>query len=192
MIKTICIFCSSSEDLDDSYYNLANNLGNKIGKLNLTMVHGAGGIGLMKRLSEASIKQNGKVIGVIPELLNKPGIVWNNHTELIITPDMKTRKEKMRELADAFIALPGGFGTLEELLEVITLKQLKYHSKPIVIINQRKFYDALIKQFEVFFNQGFANPNYNKLFYITEDIDMAIEYILNYQHKNIYDKYLRK
>jgi cytokinin riboside 5'-monophosphate phosphoribohydrolase len=191
MVKTVCVFCSSSEDLDESFYELASKLGSKIGQLKLKMIHGAGGIGLMRRLSEACLEQNGEVIGVIPSLLNKPGIVWTKHTELIITPDMKTRKETMRELSDAFIALPGGFGTLEELLEVITLKQLKYHSKPIVIINQNNFYSNLIKQFEQYYIQGFANAEYKKLYFVTEDIEEAINYITNYKHINIYDKYLK-
>lgn len=191
MIKTICVFCSSSEDLDNSYYDLARKLGSKIGQSKLRMIHGAGGIGLMRHLSEASLKQNGEVIGVIPELLNKPGIVFTKHSELIITPDMKTRKETMRNLADAFIALPGGFGTLEELMEVITLKQLKYHSKPIVIINHNNFYSNLIKQFEQFYEQGFANIEYQKLYYVTENIEDAINYINDYKHENIYDKYLK-
>lgn len=191
MVKTVCVFCASSEDLAEEYYKLASDCGKIIGENSLTLVHGGGIIGLMGRISDSALKYGSHVIGVVPELLNKKGIVSDNQHELIVTADMKDRKEWMRNNSDAFIALPGGFGTLEELLEVITLKQLKYHSKPIVVINTNGFFDAILQQFEKFYSEGFANPNYSKLFYVCKSANEAIDYVLNYKHKNIYDKYLK-
>jgi len=153
MKKTICVFCSSSEDLDKKYYEVAEELGKKIGLQNFDLIHGAGDIGLMGVLMKSAAAAGCKVTGVVPERLNRANIVSDKHQTLVITADMKDRKEYMRSSSDVFIALPGGFGTLEELSEVITLKQLKYHSKPIIIINSYGFYDNLLKQFEVFYNQ---------------------------------------
>ncbi|NLA23633.1 MAG: TIGR00730 family Rossman fold protein [Bacteroidales bacterium] len=189
--KAICVFCASSEDLDDIYYKKAENLGKTIAQTNFNLVHGGGMIGLMGRVSKAAIENGAKVIGIVPEALNIEGVVSDYDSEIIVTKDMMTRKAKMRELADAYIAMPGGFGTFEELLEVITLKQLKYHEKPIVILNFNKYFEHLIKQFEQAFKQNFANENYRKLYFISESIDEAINYIKNYKHENIYDKYLK-
>lgn len=191
-MKTVCVFCSSSEDLRQEYYEVANNLGLELAKNELELIHGAGTIGLMGALMRTANKNGVKVIGVAPERLNRENIVSDEYQELIITPDMKERKEYMRANSDAFIALPGGFGTLEEVLEVITLKQLKYHSKPIVLINLEGFYDNLLKLFEVFYNENFANEAYRKLYYVCEEPSEAIAYIKNYKPQNIYDKYLKE
>lgn len=191
MKKNICVFCSSSEDLDDKYYNIAKEMGKQLGTNNYDLIHGAGSIGLMGVMMKNAVKAGCKVIGVVPERLNKANIVSDKYQELIITPDMKERKEYMRTNAEAFIALPGGFGTLEELLETITLKQLKYHSKPIVIINAYNFYEPLLQQFNVFYNENFTNESYKKLYHICETPKDALEYINNYKPENIYDKYLK-
>lgn len=192
MSKTICVFCSSSEDLDIKYYNLAKDLGKLIGISEYNLIHGAGSIGLMGVLMKSAAENGSQVTGVVPEHLNRKNIVNEDFQKLIITKDMKDRKEFMRNNSDVFIALPGGFGTLEELLEVITLKQLKYHSKPIIIINAYGFYDKLLNQFNEFYNQGFTNISYKALYYITNNLSDAFEYVNNYKPENIYDKYLRE
>lgn len=192
MINTICVFCSSSEDLDSKYYQIAEDLGIMMGKESYNLIHGAGSIGLMGVLMKSAIKSGCKVTGVVPERLNRDNIVTDKGQTLIITADMKDRKEYMRSNSDAFMALPGGFGTLEEFAEVITLKQLKYHNKPIVILNPFGFYDNLLNQFEVFYNQQFAIKSYRNLYYVTEDLKDAFNYLKDYQPTNIYDKYLRE
>jgi uncharacterized protein (TIGR00730 family) len=192
MVKTICVFCSSSEDLDNKYYNLAKELGKLIGQTGYNLIHGAGSIGLMGVLMKSAAENGSEVTGVVPEHLNRKNIVNEDFQKLVITKDMKDRKEFMRNNSDAFIALPGGFGTLEELMEVITLKQLKYHSKPIVIINANNYYFNLLEQFNEFYNQKFANISYKALYYVTDNISDALNYIDSYKHENIYDKYLRE
>lgn len=192
MIKTICVFCSSSEDLNEKYYDLANDLGQQIGISGYNLIHGAGNIGLMGVLMKAASRNGSKVTGVVPEHLNRKNIVTEDFQELVITKDMKDRKEFMRSNSDAFIALPGGFGTLEELSEVITLKQLKIHNKPIVIVNSYGFYNNLLNQFNEYFEQGFTNISYKALYYVTENITDSLKYIRSYKHENIYDKYLRE
>lgn len=192
MKDKICVFCSSSEDLDQKYYSVANELGEIIAKNNFDLIHGAGTIGLMGALMKSAFACGCKVIGVVPERLNRDNIVCNLHQELVVTPDMKERKEFMRTNASAFIALPGGFGTLEEVLEVITLKQLKYHNKAIVIVNSFGYFDQLLKQFDYMFETGFAIEAYKSLYYIAQTPEEAINYIKNYTPEHIYDKYLRE
>ncbi|MDR2835965.1 MAG: TIGR00730 family Rossman fold protein [Bacteroidales bacterium] len=189
-IENICVFCGSSEDLVQEYYSTANKLGELIVENNYGLIHGGGIIGLMGALTKGAASKNGKIIGVVPEFLNRPNIANSNNQELVITKDMKERKEFMRQNACAFIALPGGFGTLEEVAEVITLKQLKYHSKQIIFINTLNYYDKLLDFFEELYDQNFANLNYKKLYKIVNTPEQAIEQIKNYQFENIYDKYL--
>jgi hypothetical protein len=190
--KTICVFCSSSEDLANKYYSLANELGALLGEKNYNLIHGAGSIGLMGVLMKSASNAGCSVTGVVPERLNRPNIVSDEHQNLVITADMKDRKEYMRKNSDAFIALPGGYGTLEELLEIITLKQLKYHTKPIVIINFDGFYDMLLNQFEVFYAENFTNSSYKDLYHVCVTANDALKYIADYEPKNIYDKYLKE
>lgn len=190
-IRSVCVFCSSSEALDEKYYRLAEELGKKIGENNLRLIHGAGKIGLMGVLSRTVKKLNCHVTGVIPETLNKEGITSETDDEIIVTDSMHERKRIMREKADAFIALPGGFGTLEELLEIITLKQLRYHKKPIVIINYSHFYDNLIHQFEQMFGQQFSKKEYRNLYFIAENVNDAFEYLNSYKYSITEDKWFR-
>ncbi len=190
MDKMICVFSSSSDNLEKKYYDLAESLGVEMGKNSYDLIHGAGIVGLMGTLMRSVYESNCKVTGVVPEKLNKGSIVNDKLQKLVVTADMKDRKEYMRAHASAFIALPGGFGTLEEILEVITLKQLQYHNKPIVIINYNGFYDNLLALFETFYQQQFANKVYQKLYYVCDNPKDAIDYIKNYKAIEIHDKYL--
>lgn len=192
MIKNICVFCSSSDDLAERYYEVAVSLAEVLAENNFNLIHGAGSIGLMGVLMRRCNDLGVQITGVVPEKLNKSHIVCDKSQKIVVTNDMKERKEYMRQNSEAFIALPGGFGTLEELMEVITLKQLKYHSKPIVIINTCNFYDNLLEHFEIMYSQKFANDSYRSLYYIANAPGDAINYIKNYRHSNVYDKYLRE
>ncbi|MCK9254865.1 MAG: TIGR00730 family Rossman fold protein [Bacteroidales bacterium] len=192
MENKLCVFCSSSDDLDKKYYKLAEDLVLEIKKSKYSIMHGAGSIGLMGSLLNAANKNNVNIIGVVPEKLNKPHIVNSETQKVVVTKDMKDRKEYLRNKSFAFIALPGGFGTLEEILEVITLKQLKYHNKAIVFVNAYGYFDNLFKQFEYMFETNFANQAYKNIYFIANTPSEAINYINNYKHENIYDKYLRE
>lgn len=187
----ICVFCGSSEDLKNSYYTLAENLGKQIGEHGHDVIYGAGKIGLMGRVALETRNHGGKTIGIIPKRLKIEGVVSTEDTELIVTEDMKERKSIMTEKSDAFLALPGGFGTMEELLEVITLKQLQYHNKAIVILNSDGFFDELLVFFERMYSENFANPSYRKLYQVVDSENDAIAALENYTHEHIYDKYLK-
>lgn len=190
MNKTICVYSSSSSNIDRLYFEVAEKLGAAIALRGDALLFGGGMIGLMGATAKAVHKHHGKVIGVIPKALNIKGVVYDYCDELIVTEGMRERKAVMDARSDAFIALPGGFGTLEEVLEIITLKQLKYHNKPVVILNTGGFYDSLLAQFRKIIDQKFAKPQSKGLFYVTNDSNEALEYIDNYQPIIIKEKWL--
>ena len=187
-MKNICVYASSSIKLKDVYYQAASDLGRRIAQRGWGIVFGAGTRGLMGALARGAAEHDGNIIGVIPDLMNKTGIVYEQCTTLYNTPTMRERKALMEENADAFVALPGGFGTLEEILEIITLKQLGYHSKPVVLLNINGFYDHLIKQFEETVHQSFAEPSTIDAFAVFDDIDNALSYIDTYSPQDSYLK----
>lgn len=185
----ICVFSSSSNAIADIYFEEAKNLGELIGKNNHTLINGGANVGLMEATTLAASQSGAKTIGIIPERMIDRSLASDNSHEVIITNDMQERKARMRELSDAFIALPGGFGTLEEILEVITLKQLSYHKKPIVFINTGNFYEHLIKQFERSYLELFAKSQYKKLYHIVDSAREALNYIENYKPEEIDSKW---
>ena len=180
MDKNICVFCSSSDHLSDKYYEAAKKLGTAIGNSGNHIVYGGTNVGLMHASALATKNSGGKVIGVIPELIKSKGIASDYADELIITTDMKERKEVIRDRSDAFIALPGSFGTLEEIMEVITLKQLGYHYKAIVFVDVDGFYSALKAQFEMQYQENFANESFRQMYVFVDNAEDALDYINNY------------
>lgn len=184
-MKSICVFCSSSDVVEDIFKKEAKDLGHLLLKNSISLIYGGAKVGMMGILAKTIIEGKGHVIGVIPELIHQHRLSEESVNELIITEDMKSRKAKMAELSDAFIALPGGFGTLEELVEVITLKQLGYHQKPIVIINTCGFYDKLDSLFEMFYDTKFAKSEYRNLYYFANNPEEAILYLKNYNHQEL-------
>ncbi len=176
----ICVFCSSSNAISDLYFEEARNLGTLIGKENHTLVNGGANVGLMETMTISARNAGAKTIGVIPEMLRDRSLASDNSHQVIVAPNMHERKAKMREISDAFIAMPGGFGTLEEILEVITLRQLSYHTKPIVFINTNGFFNHLFKQIEISYSESFAKEIYRELYFIAKNSTEALEYIKNY------------
>ena len=184
-IKRVCVFASSCNYLEKSYYEAASEFGELLGKSGYDMVYGGSSLGLMWVCAE-KVKQNGaQLIGVMPERLHNMGVHTDECVELFITPCMRSRKAKMDELSDAVVALAGGFGTLEELSEMIVQKQLGYNNKPIVILNTNGFYDKLIEFFDEIINQKFARDTAKKLYFVASTPKEVIEYIKNYQPENL-------
>ena len=176
----ICIFSSSSNGIDSIYVDETVKLSRLIGEQNHTLVNGGANVGLMETVLKEAKDAGAKTIGVIPEKLNGHKLASEHADELIVSKDMMERKSIMRDLSDAFIALPGGFGTLEEILEVITLKQLDYHSKAIVFLNTNGFYNDLFKQFEKSFEEKFAKEAYRNLYHIANSSEEVMKYLANY------------
>lgn len=176
----ICVFSSSSNAIPEIYTDEAKRLGNMIGTGGHVLINGGANVGLMEVVTVAARQSGAKTIGIIPERLIGRSLASDNAHEVIVTEDMPLRKARMREMADAFIALPGGFGTLEEILEVITLRQLSYHTKPVVFINTNNYFRYLLKQFEVAYQEMFAKEIYRKLYYVADNAREAMDYIAAY------------
>jgi uncharacterized protein (TIGR00730 family) len=185
----ICVYCSSSNAVPDIYFETAKKLGQLIGENGHSLVYGGANVGLMEQIAVSAKECNGKITGIIPQKIHDKQLSSNHPDELIVTSTMDERKALMRDMSDAFIALPGGFGTLEEILEVITLKQLDYHRKPIVFINVNNFFDDLFAQFEKSYLENFAKENYRKLFASVHTPESALNYILDYRYEEMGPKW---
>ena len=177
----ICVFSSSSNAISDVYVSEAIDLAKMIGKAKYCLINGGSNVGLMDIVTREAGLHGAKSIGIIAEKLRDFNLASIHAHEIIVSGDMMDRKAKMRELSDSFIALAGGFGTLEEILEVITLKQLGYHHKAVVFINTNGFYDDLFRQFEKSYDELFARESYRKLYFIAQNASEAMHYLLNYQ-----------
>jgi cytokinin riboside 5'-monophosphate phosphoribohydrolase len=185
----ICVFSSSSNAIADVYVNEAIDLAMLIGQSNFCLINGGSNVGTMDVITREAGKHGAKTIGIIPEKLRDFNLASIHAHEIIVSGDMMDRKFKMREMSDAFIALAGGFGTLEEILEVITLKQLGYHHKAIVFINTNGFYDDLFRQFEKSYEEKFAKENYRKLYFVADNSAQAMNYLRNYQPEETINKW---
>jgi uncharacterized protein (TIGR00730 family) len=162
---TVCIFASSSSRINEEYGVAASELGRLLAEAGISVVYGGGGIGLMGKLADSVIENNGKITGVIPTFMKDEGWDHSAVKDMILTPDMSERKKRMFNLADAVIALPGGVGTLEELTEAITLKQLGIFKGPIVILNTLNFYKSFLDFLD----------------------NMVTGHFLRYEHKGIWE-----
>ncbi len=180
-IKNVCVFASSCDYLDKSYYSAAAELGELLAKNNMNMVYGGSSLGMMWACASKVKENGGKIFGVMPERLYNMGVSTDECVELTVTPCMRTRKAKMDEMSDAVVALAGGFGTLEELSEMIVQKQLGYNSKAIVILNTNGFYDNLLNFFDDICKKNFAKVDARGLYYVADTPQEAIEYLKNYK-----------
>ena len=176
----ICVFSSSSNAIPDIYFDDARHLGQLIGAEGWDLIYGGANVGLMHCCAEAARENGSKTVGIIPELIHAHRLSNPNDSEQIITPNMRERKYLMRKRSDAFIALPGGFGTLEEILEVITLKQLNYHNKAVIFINTNGFYNPLLSQFDLAYQETFAKESYRENYFVASTPEEAIAYINTY------------
>ena len=177
MAHSICVFCASSDHVEDAYMACARDLGAGMAERGHTLVYGGGNNGLMGQLSTVMAAMSGSMVGVIPRRLRDLGYAFDAADEMIVTDGMRERKAVMEERADGFIGLPGGFGTLEELLEIITLRQLRMLDKPIVILNVRGFFDNLLAQFETAYSERFVDPSNRSLYHVTSSVHGAIDHI---------------
>lgn len=188
--QNICVFASSSNNLDSIYYEHAREIGILIGKAGCNIVYGGSRLGLMYACAGAVKEFGGKIYGIMPERLADMGCANpEDCEEFILTSGMRERKAKLDEISDAVIALSGGFGTLEELSEIIVQKQLGYNQKPIVILNTEGFYDKLIDFFETIINNRFANEKSRELYYVAQTPLEAINYINNYSPQQYVSKF---
>ena len=163
-LRRVTVFCASSQDVPQAYHLLAEDLGRRIAGAGWELVFGGGGTGLMGTLGRAALDAGGRVRGVILEQFVAMGIGLEGCTELEVLLDLRPRKARMEELADAFLALPGGLGTLEELSEVLVRKQIGCHAKPVVIVSPGGFFDPLLQFFRRAHQEGFIGPEVDRLY----------------------------
>ncbi len=185
----IAVFCASAPQLDDVYVSAAARLGKLLGEAGWELVYGGTNRGLMKVVAEATIAAGGKVTGIIPECIHERGWAAEGLDQLIVAPDMKERKYLLREHSDAFVALPGGWGTLEEITEVITLKQLGQHNKPIVFLNTAGFYTKLMDFIDGIEKSGFIAPVYKQLYEVVNRPEELMDAIVKSRQKEFAGKY---
>ena len=162
-IKNICVYSASSTKIDPIYFEAAEELGKILAQKHINLINGAGCLGLMCRISDAALAAGGTVTGVIPRFMVEQGWHHKGLTRLIETESMHERKQLMADLSDGVIALPGGCGTLEELLEIITWKQLGLYLKPIVILNTNGFYNPLLEMFQQAISQNFMRKEHGNI-----------------------------
>lgn len=166
MIRHLCVYAASSNTVAPHYAEAAADLGARMAARGLTLVYGGGKVGLMGVLARAVHANGGRVIGVIPTYLRTVELAYEAADELVVTRDLREREAVMESRADAFVALPGGFGTLEEVLEALTLRLLHQHRKPVVFLNTAGFWDPLLQMFERFYTERFARPESRSLYHV--------------------------
>lgn len=180
-MKTVCVYCGSSNGVDPRYADIARQLAATLVDQNLQLVYGGGNVGLMGILATEVMRLGGEVTGVIPQLLMDLEVGHQSLTRLHIVKDMHERKALMTQLSDAFIALPGGIGTLEELFEMLTWRQLGFHLKPVGILNALGFYDGLLQFLDFQVGQGFLNPHQRTLLHQSEHAADLIALLKHHQ-----------
>lgn len=176
-ISRVTVYAASSSQVAQEYLDAAAELGSLLASRGIGVVYGAGRLGLMGRLADAALQNGGEVTGVIPQFMVDNGWCRENLTELVVTPDMHRRKEQMAALADATIALPGGVGTLEELLEIITWKQLGLYAHPIVILNTRGYFNPLLQMLTKAADERFMRDIHRSLWQVASTPAQAVELI---------------
>lgn len=189
MKKNICVYCSSSNHLDQKYYKLAQELGYKMAQKGYGLVYGGTNMGCMGQVANTVLHNGGEVLGVIPEIINEKGFANPNLAKIVVTKDMRERKATMEANSDIFITLPGGFGTFEEVFEIMVAKQLGYHQKAIIIMNLDNYYSPMLQMFENIYSEKFAKEETRELYFVANSVDEAFNYLENYEAKEFVMKW---
>jgi uncharacterized protein (TIGR00730 family) len=180
-IQSILVYCGSARGNNSAYTEAAQRLGSVLAADKIKLVYGGGSIGLMGVVADAVMKNKGEVIGVIPKFLNVKEVGHGGLTSLIEVSSMHERKAKMEEMCDAAIALPGGYGTLDELFEILTWSQLGLHRKPIGILNVNGYFNGLIAQLDTMVTEGFLSPANRRLLIESDDVTELLNLLKNFQ-----------
>ncbi|MCS3282729.1 TIGR00730 family Rossman fold protein [Bacteroides salyersiae] len=176
-INSVCVYSASSSKIDKVYFEAAGRLGKLFAERRIRLVNGAGSIGLMRSVADAVLENGGEVTGVIPRFMVEQGWHHTGLTRLVEVESMHERKQLMADLSDAVIALPGGCGTLEELLEVITRKQLGLYLNPIVILNTNDFFDPLLDQLKRAIDENFMRRQHGDIWHVAATPEEAVELV---------------
>lgn len=176
-LGSVCVFCGSRPGLDPAFTDAAAAMGKAIATRGLTLVYGGARVGLMGTLANAALAAGGRVIGVIPKGLQKKEIVHDGLTELFLTETMHERKDRMIALSDAFVSLPGGFGTYDELFETLTLAQIGFHDKPNALLNTKGFFDPMVALMKHTIDHSFAAPEHAGLVIVESEPERLLDQV---------------
>lgn len=191
-LTSICVYCGSADGLAPVYVSAAEETGRLLAENHIRLVYGAGKTGLMGAVADGALRAHGDVVGVVPENLNTPQLIHAGLTQLDVTPDIHTRKARMSALADAFIALPGGYGTLDELFETLTWAQIGIHQKPVGILNTNRYYDPLLEMIKRAEAEKFIYAEHLCLLVIDDDPGKLLAKIMQYQHPEGLDRWVNR
>lgn len=190
-MKYVCVFCGSSMGVQPAYQQAAVAMGKALARRELGLVYGGGNVGLMSTIADATLAAGGEVIGVIPDFLVAKEIAHTGLTQLHIVNSMHERKTMMAQLSDAFVALPGGYGTLEEFCEILTWAQLGLHQKPFGLLNVNGYYSSLLKFFDQAVTEEFLRPIHRCLVLQASEPENLLDLLADYQPQNV-DKWISK
>jgi uncharacterized protein (TIGR00730 family) len=191
MMQAVCVFCGSSFGDKPIYRKTAERMGRTLAERGLTLVYGGGNVGLMGVMADAALEAGGRVVGVIPRALVDWEVAHDGLTELVVVPSMHERKARMAEASDAFIALPGGYGTFEEFCEVLTWSQLGLHRKPCGVLNVDGYYDPLLALFARAVQDRFLGEDHRDLVLADTDVDALLDRVATYQPVEITKRFDR-
>ena len=176
-IASVCVYSASSTKIDPVYFDTAYELGTLLGQQQIRLINGAGNMGLMSAVSDAALAAGGEVTGVIPRFMVEQGWHHTGLTRLVEVESMHERKKMMADLSDAVIALPGGCGTLEELLEIITWKQLGLYLNPVVILNVKGYFDPLLAMLQRAVEENFMRTQHGSIWHVAKTVREAVELV---------------
>jgi uncharacterized protein (TIGR00730 family) len=191
-MKTVCVYCGSSDKMSDDYLLAARQMGAAIARRQLTLAYGAGSTGMMGALADGALEAGGEVIGVIPEMFATPVLMHTHLTRLEIVASMHVRKQRLVDISDAFIALPGGYGTFEELFEILTWAQIGLHTKPVGLLNSKRYFDPLLSAIEHARAEGFMYAEHGSLFVYSEQPEELLDLLAKYQYPQGMEKWLTR
>jgi uncharacterized protein (TIGR00730 family) len=181
VLKRVCVFCGSSPGRDPMYLDAADRLGRAIARRGWEIVYGGAHVGLMGRVADAALAEGGRVVGVIPRSMVEREIAHTRLSELLVVTSMHERKAMMERLADGFIALPGGMGTLEEICEIFTWGQLGLHAKPCALMNVGGYYDPFLQMLDRAVGAGFLKPAHRAMVLVEDDPDVLLSRFASYE-----------
>ena len=182
--QSLALYCGSSTGNNPAYAEEAARFGEMCARKSLTLYYGGGSIGLMAAAANAALSHGGRVIGVAPDFFTKGAVLATNLTEMVLVKTMSERKQLLEQRADAFVVFPGGYGTMDELFEMITDAQLGMHFKPIAVYNYLGYYDLLIKQLDKFLEEGFLRPFHHSLLITAENLEELFAKLDAYENTN--------
>lgn len=191
-MKTVCVYCGSSDKMSEAYLNSACQMGAAIARRGLVLSYGAGCTGMMGAVADGALGAGGEVVGVIPEMFATSTLMHTGLTRLEIVGSMHARKQRLVDISDAFIALPGGYGTFEELFEILTWAQIGLHNKPVGLLNNQQYFDPMISAIEHARAEGFMYAEHRSLFVYDEQPEGLLDRLEQYQYPQGMERWLTR